>query len=253
MLNNEIIRAVIIEDEPKNTVLLKRLIDKYCPQIKVCGEANSIESSVKLLQQRNPDIVFLDIEIIGGNAFQLLDILQPVKFSVIFITAYDNYLLKAIKYSALDYLFKPINIHELIIAVNKSIDKIHTQKTSEKIDLLLQNISTQKSPATIVLPTASGSQFITIHNIVRCEAKGSYTVIFLNDKKSYTASKTLGEFEALLPANIFFRTHHSHLVNLDFILKYHSGKRAFIEMADKSIIPLAIRRKGEFINFFSSK
>ena len=200
-----------------------------------------------------PDLVFLDIEIGGGNAFQLLDLLKPVNFDVIFVTAYDNYLLKAIKYSALDYLFKPINIQELISAVNKSVAKINEQKTSEQIELLLQNFSTSKSPATIALPTAFGFYFINVQNIIRCEAKGSYTIIYMNDKKKYTASKTLKEYEELLPPEIFFRAHHSHLINLNFIFKYHKGTGGTIEMFDKSIIPLAARRKNDFLNIFLSK
>ncbi len=251
-MSNKIIRTVIIEDEPKNTTVLKKMLDLYCPQVMVCGDTNSIDSSVKLIKQINPDLVFLDIEISGGNTFQLLDILKPINFEIIFVTAYDNYLLKAIKYSALDYLLKPVNIQELIIAVNKSVEKIYTQKASERIDLLLQSLSTSKSPSTIALPTASGFHFITIQNIIRCEAKGSYTMLFTNDGKSYTASKTLKEYEDLLPQDIFFRSHHSHLLNINFIAKYHRGKGGIIEMSDKSIIPLAARRKNEFISLFVS-
>jgi two-component system LytT family response regulator len=244
------IRAVIIEDEPKNVTLLKKMLEMYCPQVMICGNANSIESSLRLIKQINPDLAFLDIEISGGNSFQLLDVLKPVNFHVIFVTAYDNYLLKAIKYSALDYLLKPINIQELIAAVNKSVDKIYTQKTSERIDLLLQSFPTLKSPSTIALPTVFGFNFITIQNIVRCEARGSYTILFMNDGKFYTASKALKEYEDLLPSDIFFRVHHSHLVNINFIVKYHKGKGGIIEMSDKSLIPLAARRKNEFINLF---
>src|SRR5438045_5213478 len=136
MTNNTKLNAVIIEDEPKNASLLRKMLEMYCPQINVCSDANSIENAVRIISNSNPDLVFLDIEIGGGNAFQLLDILQPVNFDIIFITAYDSYLLKAIKYSALDYLFKPINIKELIIAVNKSVEKKHTQKASNRIEVV---------------------------------------------------------------------------------------------------------------------
>src|SRR6478609_4567289 len=182
--NNKILNAVIVEDEPKNAALLKKMLEIYCPQILVCGEANSVENAAVIIKTTDPDIVFLDIEISGGNAFQLLDILQPIKFNIIFVTAYDSYLLKAIKYSALDYLFKPINIQELVAAVNKSIAKINTQKISQQIELLLENLSTTKQPATITLPTSFGFYLITIQNIVRCEAKGSYTIFYINDGKS---------------------------------------------------------------------
>lgn len=253
MTNEKILRSIIVEDEPKNTALLKKMLDMYCPQVQVCGSANSIDNSIELIRQIKPDLVFLDIEISGGNSFHLLDALQPVNFDIIFVTAYDSYLLKAIKYSALDYLFKPINIQELIIAVNKSVNKIYKQKTSEQIELLLQNFQTTKLLSTIAIPTNFGFQFIAIQDIVRVEAKGSYTVLFMHDKKSYTVSKTLKDYEDLLPADTFFRAHHSHLINLRFILKYHKGKGGIIEMSDKSMIPLAARRKNDFLNLFQPR
>jgi two-component system LytT family response regulator len=250
MTTTKMVNAVIIEDEPKNAALLKKMIDMYCPQVNICGSANSVENAASLITKTKPELLFLDIEIGGGNAFHLLDLLQPINFSIIFVTAYDSYLLKAIKYSALDYLFKPINIQELIAAVNKAVEKINTQKISQQIDLLLHNLATPKQPATITLPTSFGFFLITIENIVRCEAKGSYTIFYMNDGKSHVASKTLKEYEELLPSDTFFRAHHSHLVNIHFIVKYHKGKGGIIEMKDKSIIPLATRRKADFVNLF---
>jgi two-component system LytT family response regulator len=244
------ITAVIIEDEPKNAALLKKMLEMYCPQVTICGNANSVENAVALITKTNPDLLFLDIEISGGNAFHLLDILPPAKFDIIFVTAYDSYLLKAIRYSALDYLFKPINIQELVAAVNKSIAKINAQKISQQIELLLENLSTSKQPTTITLPTSFGFYLITIQNIVRCEAKGCYTTFFMSDGKSHMASRTLKEYEDILPPDIFFRTHHSHLVNIHFIVKYHKGKGGIIEMTDKSLVPIATRRKTDFVNLF---
>src|SRR5215471_14248339 len=197
------IKAAIVEDEPKNAALLKKMLDMYCPQVNICGQANSIETAAKLINEQAPDLVFLDIEISGGNTFELLDLLQPVHFHVIFITAYDSYLLKAIKYAALDYLFKPVNIDELIVAVNKSAEKIQEKNTSKRIELLLKNITAAKSPTSIALTTESGFYLIPIENIMHCEANGNYTVFFTNDGKSHKSSKTLGEYEELLPASIF--------------------------------------------------
>ncbi len=252
MTNKKTIKAVIVEDEPKNVALLQKLLDMYCPQVNVCADANSIETAVKAINDNEPDIVFLDIEISGGNSFELLDILQPVHFHVIFITAYDSYLLKAIRYSALDYLFKPINIEELIAAVNKSADKIQEKNTSKRIELLLKNVAAPKSPTAIALTTESGFYLIPIENIIRCEASGNYTVFFTDDGKSHKSAKTLGEYEELLPADTFFRAHYSYLVNIRFVAKYHKGKGGFIEMTDKTIIPLATRRKIDFLNLFGA-
>lgn len=249
-MTNKTINAVIVEDEPKNIVLLKKMLDIYCPQVNVSGNANSVETAVNLITNNNPDLVFLDIEISGGNAFQLLDMLQPVKFNVIFITAYDNYLLQAIKYAALDYLFKPVNIKELIAAVNKSVEKINAQNSARQIEILLKGLSKPKNTATITLPTSFGFYVISVQNIIRCEAKGSYTIFFMDDGKTHTASKTLKEFEDILPHDIFFRAHHSHLININFVIKYHKGKGGIIEMKDKTEIPLASRRKNDFISLF---
>ncbi len=249
-MSNEIIRAVIVEDEPKNVAILKKMLEVYCLQVKVVGNSNSIESSIKLINDADPDLVFLDIEISGGNSFQLLDILQPIKFDVIFTTAYDNYLLKAIRYSALDYLFKPINITELVTAVNKSIQKNRNQDISQKVEQLLQSFTTQKPHASIKISTSTGFHLVDIDHIIRCEAKGSYTTIFLSDGKNYMSSKSLKEYEDLLPGNIFFRAHHSHLINMNFIAKYNKGKGGEIEMKDKSLIPLASRRKNDFLQLF---
>jgi len=252
MENNKLINAAIVEDEPKNVALLKKMLEMYCPQVNICGNANSVDSSVKLIKECKPDLVFLDIEISGGNSFYILDLLQPVNFDIIFITAYDNYLLKAIKYSALDYLMKPLNIQELIAAINKSVNKIIKQKTFQQVQVLLQNVSKAKPLSTIAIPNASGLQFITVQNIIRCEANGSYTTIFTSDARTYTASKTLKEYEDILPQDVFFRTHNSHLINLTFIAKYHKGIGGVIEMTDKSMIPLAARRKNDFIELFSA-
>jgi len=246
------INAVIVEDEPKNTALLKKMLDMYCPQINICGDANSIETAISIITKNSPDLVFLDIEISGGNSFQLLDVLKPIKFDIIFVTAYDSYLLKAIKYSALDYLFKPVNIKELISAVNKSVEKINNQKTTLQIEQLLKIFSAPKHSATITLPTSFGFYVIPIQHIIRCEAKGSYTIFFMDDGKSHTASKTLKDYEDALPSDVFFRVHHSHLINVNFIVKYNKGTGGHIEMKDKSEIPLAARRKNDFISFFLS-
>jgi len=247
--NNKILNAVIVEDEPKNATLLKKMLEMYCPQIQICGEANAVEIAASVIKQVNPDIVFLDIEISGGNAFQLLDILQPVKFDVIFVTAYDSYLLQAIKYSALDYIFKPVSIKELIAAVNKSLEKSNDHNIAGQIQLLLQNTAA-KTQSSISLPTSFGFYVMPVQNIIRCEARGNYTVFYTTDGKSHTASKTMKEYEDILPADIFFRAHHSHLININFIHKYHKGKSGVIEMTDKSAIPLAARRRNEFLSIF---
>ncbi|MBS1746657.1 MAG: response regulator transcription factor [Bacteroidetes bacterium] len=252
MENENVLNVVIVEDEPKNVTLLKKMLNMYCPQVNVSGDANSVEGAVKKIQACKPDLVLLDIEVSGGNAFHILDLLQPICFDVVFITAYDNYMLQAIKYSALDYLFKPVNIQELIAAIHKSSNKLIKQKTFKQVQVLLQNISKPKALSSLALPNATGLQFITIQNIVKCEAMGSYTNIFTSDGKSVIASRTLKEFEEILPHENFFRTHHSFIINLNFIARYHKGNGGYIEMIDNSQVPLAARRKNDFIKLFTT-
>lgn len=245
------INAAIVEDEPKNVRILKEMLRSFCPQINICGEANNVAAGCDLIREKSPDLVFLDIEMPGGNAFTLLDQLKPVNFEVIFVTAFDNYTLKAIKYSALDYLLKPVNIEELVQAVNKVSEKINSLHLHQRIENLLSNFGTVKNNLqSLAIPAHFGYEFIVVNNIVRCEANGKYTFFFLEDGKKIVSVKNLKEYEDILPPETFFRIHHSHLINVKFIKRYHKGKGGIVEMKDNTMIPLASRRKKEFLDLF---
>ena len=235
------INAVIIDDEPKNVRVLKNMLNEFCPEVSLLGEANDSNEGKELIQQKKPELVFLDIEMPYGNGFDLLNALMPIDFEVIFVTAFDKYMLKALKYSALDYLLKPVNIAELKAAVKHAETRIKKNSINQQLTVLLENFKKHEPGLKkIAIPTADGFDFILIEDIVRCEAQGPYTRIFTKDSKKILVSKPLKEYESLLPDNIFLRIHNSHLVNLNFIKKYNRGRGGYIEMDDGTTLEVAV-------------
>ena len=245
------INAVIIDDEPKNVRVLKNMLNEFCPEVSLLGEANDSNEGKELIQRKKPELVFLDIEMPYGNGFDLLNALIPIDFEVIFVTAFDKYMLQALKYSALDYLLKPVNIEELKAAVKHAEARINKNSINQQLTVLLENFKKQESGLKkIAVPTADGFDFILIEDITRCEAQGPYTRIFIKDSKSILVSKPLKEYETLLPDNIFLRIHNSHLVSLNYIKKYNRGRGGYIEMDDGTMLEVATRRKDEFLSRF---
>ncbi|HYE55933.1 MAG TPA: LytTR family DNA-binding domain-containing protein [Chitinophagaceae bacterium] len=248
------LRTIIVDDEPKNRKLLVSLLSEFCPQVKVEGEAGSADEAAQLIQQVNPELVLLDIEMPYGNAFDLLDKLMPVDFEIIFITAFDEYTLKAFKYSALDYLLKPVDIAELQVAIEKAAKKIHLRTINQQLTTLLQNMNPAKNPVPkIALPTQEGFVFTAIHDIVRLEASGNYTLIYTTDGHKHISAKTIQQYEKVLPPGQFFRIHNSHMVNLNFIKRYHKGRGGEVEMTDGVVLEVAVRRKDAFLELFKVK
>ena len=243
--------AVIIDDETRNIKLMKSMIGKFCPQVNLIGEATNGKTGQELIRQKKPELVFLDIEMPYGNGFDLLNALMPIEFEVIFVTAFDKYVLQALKYSALDYLLKPINIDELRSAVQNAVLRIRRNSVNQQLNNLLDNFKKQESGLKkIAIPTADGFDFILIDNIIRCEALGAYTKIHINNSKKIVVSMSLKDYEAILPEDIFFRIHNSHLINLNYVKKYNRGRGGFIELDDGSVIEVATRRKDEFLKRF---
>lgn len=245
------IKAIIVDDEPRNIRILKNLLEEFCPEVIVGGEAESAETAIHLIRSAQPDLVFLDIEMPFGNAFDLLDKLMPVNFQVIFVTAFDNYALKAFRYYALDYLLKPVDIEELKAAVKKAVERVKEKNMSQTLDVFIQTMKPSKNTLQkIGLPTNDGLVFTNIEDIVRCEASGSYTIIYLHDKQKFIVSKSLKEYEDLLPEDNFCRIHHSHIVNLAYVKKYFKGRGGYIEMNDNTTIEVATRKRDEFLAKF---
>jgi len=248
------INALIVDDEPKNIRILNGLLEESCPEVKILGEAVSAETAIPLIHEKNPDLVFLDIEMPYGNAFDLLDRIMPINFEIIFITAFDDYTLKAFKYSALDYLLKPVSIDELKTAVRKAKERIRFKNINHQLQNLLFNIN-KPSPSLqkIALPCNEGLVFVLLSDIIRFEAKGGYTQVLTTDGQKYVSSRIIKEYEEILPEDIFFRIHNSHIINLNYVKKYHKGRGGVIEMSDNAQIEVATRRKEEFLARFGIK
>ncbi|OQP57980.1 LytR/AlgR family response regulator transcription factor [Niastella populi] len=248
------INALIIDDEPKNIRILRGLLNESCPEVRIIGEAVSAETAIPLIAETRPDLVFLDIEMPHGNAFDLLDKIMPIDFEIIFITAFDAYTLKAFKYSALDYLLKPVSIDELKTAVQKAKERIRFKNINVQLQNLMFNINKPNSNLQkIALPNNDGLVFVQLAQIIRFEARGGYTYVHTTENQKYVSSRIIKEYEEILPAEIFFRIHNSHIINLNFVKKYHKGRGGLIEMNDNALIEVATRRKDEFLARFGIK
>lgn len=242
------VRTVLIDDETDSIRVLQRLLNAYCPEVEVIGTADGVESALNAIQMGRPDLVFLDIEMTHGNAFDLLNQLQPITFQIIFVTAFDNYAIRAFKYSALDYLLKPVDIDDLREAVKRAATKVQGKNFLDQMETLLYNMETfQLSQQKMAVPTLTGLVFVPIKDILRFEANGSYTTIYLTSKEEIIATRNIKEYEDLLPAAIFCRVHNSHIINLHKIQKYHKGRGGYVIMEDGSNIEVASRRREEFL------
>jgi two-component system LytT family response regulator len=246
--------AIIIDDETKGRLALKEKLSTYCPQIKVVAEAANGQEALLLIHHHKPQLIFLDIEMPRMNGFEMLNELEEKNFHVIFTTAYDQYAIKAIKYAAFDYLLKPIDIEELKTTVSK-IEQAqqHTganenTQTKKQVELLQQNMQQPKKQLQkLAIPTLEGLLFYDISDIIHLEANSNYTTLYLTNKSKVIASKTLKEFEEMLPEDIFFRTHHSHLINLNFIKRYIKGDGGQIELQNGTFIDVSRRKKDDFL------
>lgn len=241
------IRTVLVDDETDNIRVLQRLLETYCPQVIIAGTAEGVESAADLIRAVKPDLAFLDIEMIQGNAFDLLNQLMPLQFQVIFVTAFDAYAIRAFKYSAVDYLLKPVDVDELRRAVEKAAAR-QEQKDISRIRTLLENVgAVQLSQQKMAVPTLNGLSFVTINDIIRFEAQGHYTEIYITNGEALLTTRNIKEFEDLLPETIFYRIHHSHIINLQRIRKYQKGRGGYVIMEDDSEIEVATRRRQDFM------
>ncbi|HOW24415.1 MAG TPA: LytTR family DNA-binding domain-containing protein [Bacteroidales bacterium] len=246
------LRAVIVEDEKKSQDTLIAMLNRYCPQVVVTGIADGVESGLKTISTLQPDLLFLDIQMPDGSGFKLLELLGERAFQVIFITAFDQYAIKAIRYSALDYLLKPIIAEELIGAVEKAEKKKQNDSMNENIRVLLENVtSIHEKPVKIVLSTSEKMYVVDIDTILRCESDNYYTRFYFTDGKNLLVSKTLKEFEELLKDHDFIRPHKSHLVNLRFVRGYHRQESGQILMTDGSSIPVSRRKRDQVLRIIS--
>ncbi|RYD99622.1 MAG: response regulator transcription factor [Sphingobacteriales bacterium] len=244
------ITALLIDDEQKNSVVLQEMLRRYCPSVSVLGIAVNTTESSSMIQELQPQLIFLDIQMPGGSGFDLLDSIKGQAIEVIFVTAYDNYLLKAIRYSALDYILKPVNLEELIAAVYRAEQRMAGQSANKQMSLLLHNIRQPEETQQIAIPVKEGYEFILVREIIRLQASRGYTEIFHTSGKTYLTSKNIKEYEDLLPATLFCRVHAAHLVNVAFIRIYHRGRGGYIELKNGDSIEVSVRRKEQLLSRF---
>jgi len=243
------ITAIIIDDEQHCTDRLNNLLhENFKNDIELTGSFDNIEDGMTGIGKLQPDLVFLDVCINDKTAFDLLETLERISFDLIFTTAYDKYAVQAFKFSAVDYLLKPIDKDDLRVAIDKLKDKISVENTARKFEALFHNIkSTQVAHKRICVAIGNKLEVVPVSNIVRCESSGNYTTIYLKDQPKILVSKTLKEFEDLLGEYDFFRVHNSDLINLAFVKSYNKGKGGAVLMADNKNIEVSTRRKDEFL------
>ncbi len=237
--------AILIDDERSACNSLRILIEKTCPEIHIIGSAHSVNEAYSLIKKLEPSVIFLDIEMSDGSGFDLLEKIGDFNFKVIFTTAYEHYALKALKKSALDYLLKPIDDLDLRTAVGKLYDE-----NQKNIDIPVQTIISTESGRRkrILLPNKDCYRVIKLEDLIRCESENNYTHFFLKDGEKIMIPKTLKEFEMVLLQHEFLRVHQSHLVNIDFIAYYYSGRGGNISLLDGTLLPVSRNRKSELLN-----
>ena len=245
------LRALLVDDEELARKNLEVLLNDYCPQINVLGTASNIMEAEKFIHSNQIDVLFLDIEMPNGSGFELLEKLgTEVDFKIIFITAYHEYALKAFRFSAVDYLLKPIDPDDLVAAVSKAKGG-KDKEASKKIEALLENLKRDGDALNkIALPSMEGLQFVELNEIMYCESQDNYTRFFLTDGRRIMVSKTIKHFEDMLDSSKFYRVHRSNIINLKYIDKYVKGEGGYVVLKQGPRIPVSRRRKEGFLQLF---
>ncbi len=246
------IKAIIIDDERKSVFTLNSFLQEHCTEVGVAGTANSAKTGRELIDAVKPQLVFLDIEMPLGSGFDLLQSLPVIDFEIIFITAYNQYAINAFRFSAIDYLLKPLRISQLMEAVDKASKRINEKIKFRNYELLLLNMQEQRPGSQKLSFTDRGQQFlVSLEDIMYIIADGNYCHIHTAGKV-FLSTKNLKEFDELLPDDLFCRIHHGHLVNMRFIAKTQKGRGGSVTMKNGTTLEVAVRRKEEFLKKLSS-
>ncbi len=243
------LRTLIIDDEKNNRRKIRELLENHFPNVQLVGEADGVKTGLESIVNHSPDLVLLDIRLMDGDAFDLLNQIGQVNFKIIFITAFEEYALKAIKFSALDYLLKPVLLDELKAAIAKAENQIMNELNLKLLELS-NNLNASQNKR-IVLKTAEKLHFVPVQDIMRCEADRNYTSFFLTDNKKIVVSGSIKDYEDMLCEQGFYRLHKSHIVNLTYIKSYEKADGGTVILTDGSHVPVAVRKKNQLIELFS--
>ncbi len=247
------IRTIIIDDEVKARETIQNMLSAYCQEVDVIATAGSVKEGKEVLIQNEPDLVLLDIKMADGTGFDLLRKLDKVGFFVIFITAFEEFAIRAIKFSALDYILKPLDPDELVNAVQKAKHALEKENMAERLETLYENLDMMQSKEKkIVLKTTGSVHIVNLQEIIRCESEKNYTHFYTVEKDKITVSKTLKEFNELLDHYNFYRVHQSHLVNLAHVKRYEKKDGGYLVMDDNSEVPVSFRKKEDLMKLFKS-
>ena len=245
------IRCILVDDESNSLEMMEWLLQTYCPQVKIEALCNSAAKGIEAIEKFKPDLVFLDIEMPHQNGFDMLEQFDRLYFDVVFCTAYDQFAIKAFKYSALNYLLKPVDPDDLKETIRR-IEERKTLPSREQLDMLMQGLknSQKQTVNRIALTTNDGMIFVTTSDILYCEAESNYTSVVLNNKK-ILVSKTLKEIDEALSGPDFYRVHNSFLINLNQIQKFVRGDGGYVVMNDGKSVGISRSRRQEFMDMFS--
>lgn len=243
------ISVVVIDDEPKARETIINILQLSPTKLKIVGQADDVKSGFDVINTQKPDLVLLDINLPDGTGFNLLKKFEKINFKVVFITAHEEYAIIAFKFSALDYILKPVASGELLQSVEKASESIHKEETELKLSAFLSNLDKIRK---IVLKTAESIHIVNIKDIIHCEADGNYTNFYLDNSEKLMVSRTLKDYSEMLEQTGFFRTHQSHLVNLDHISRYDKTEGGHLVMDNESIVPVSSRKKETLFRLFES-
>jgi two-component system LytT family response regulator len=243
------LKAVIIDDQEDMRNMNRNMLQNNFPEIEVVGEADSVDTGVELLKKTQPDLVLLDIEIKGGTGFNILQKTRPYNFMVIFITAFDEFAIKAIKFSAIDYILKPINETEFCAAIESAISTYERNRVELQVQNLLDHVEDKGKNRRIILRTMESIYLVALEDIVHCESDNSYTTFYLADNKEILVSRGIKEYEQMLSPYRFFRPHQRYLVNLNHVERIDKNDGGSIILKNGNSIPISHRRKQALLDF----
>jgi two-component system LytT family response regulator len=242
------LKTILIDDEQSSLSAMKMKLEQHCPNVKIVACCSNGVNGIEAINRLEPDLVFLDIEMPVMNGFLMLQHLRFKKFQLIFATAYEHFAIKAIRWSALDYLVKPIDINELKDAVQRAMLKTNQQHDALQVDLLLETLNNKKPEAgRIAIGTSEGMKFIPISSIIYLEASGNYTWFYLTNLQKQIVSKSLKEYEEILPPEMFFRIHNSYLINIRLMENYIKGDGGQVVMCNGVKLDVSKRKKTSFL------